>query len=172
MLTSMFLKRYNYLEDFIMKRKNESNIKSKYSYIKKEFMTAHEFEYYKIFKSLESELNVIIQPQVSLISLIRRDNYYGTEYPKELNRLVDFAVFDNNYNLILLIEIGDNSHKKRERIIRDIYVKKICKNANIKLIYFVPNKYKNDYEAQDYLRNEIIFYYDCDRETTFFETVN
>ena len=141
-----------------MKKRN--NNKKKYSHIKKEFMTAHEFQYYEMFKPLESEFNIIIQPQVSLISIIQRDTYYGAKYPKELNRLVDFAVFTQKYDLILLIEIGDNSHKKRERFIRDIYVKKICNEANIRLIFYNPSKFINEFEAQNRLRNEIIAYYD------------
>jgi len=164
MLTSIFKNYFLFLEDFM-------KVNKRYSYIKKDFMTPHEFEYYKIFKPLESELNIIIQPQVSLISIIQRDTYYGTKYPKELNRLVDFAVFTSDYELILLIEIGDNSHKKRERFIRDFYVKKICKNANIKIINYIPSKFMNNYEAQDYLRNEIISYYDNDRDMTTFEAI-
>lgn len=74
--------------------------------------------------------------------------------------MVDFAFFTRNYDLILLVEIGDSSHKKRERVIRDIYVKKICNEANIRLIFYNPSKFVNKFEAQDKLRNEIIAYYD------------
>lgn len=151
-----------------MRRKKNSK---RYSYIKKNFMTAHEFEYYKIFRTLESELNIIIQPQVSLISIIKRDTYYGIEYPKELNRIVDFAVFTRDYNVILLIEVGDNSHKNRKRVIRDYSVRNICKSANIKLLFFVPEKFSNFDTAKEFLRREIISYYDTDKESTIFERI-
>lgn len=113
---------------------------------------------------------------MSLLSLIKPNTYSSVKYSKkniirDLNRIVDFAVFTRNYDLILLIEIGDSSHKKRERVIRDIYLRKICHDTNIKLIIYNPLKFINDFEIKDDLKNEIMCYYDSDRDNIVFETL-
>lgn len=139
--------------------------KKKYSYCKKNFMTNHELIYYNIFKDLESDLNVVIQPQVHLISIVKRNIKHKTKYPKELNRIIDFAVFSRDYSeLILLVEIGDNSHKRRDRVIRDKTVKSICKSAGIKLIYYYPQYSSDKDRVREFLRNEIISYYDTEKQ--------
>lgn len=152
-----------------MKRKQ---FKKKYLYHKKDFMTAHESFYYNIFKDLEFELNVIVQPQIPLISIVNRKKDYDSEYPYELNRIIDFGIFSRDYKeLILLIEIGDNSHKNRKRTIRDKSVKSICESVGITIITFRPEKFVNENEAREHLRKQIISYYDIDKEGTMFENV-
>ncbi len=54
-------------------------------------------------------------------------------------------------NILLLIELNDSSHNKNVRKDRDLKVKKICNDANIKLITFYT-KYPNE---KDYVINRI-----------------
>ena len=67
-------------------------------------------------------------------------------YINELFKNIDFAIFDKDYkNVLLLIEINDSTHNKINRKDRDLKVKKICNDCNIKLITFYT-KYPNEKE--------------------------
>lgn len=98
----------------------------------KAFLTPYEFEFYKIIKQLEQQ-GFIIVPQINLASIINKEN---SKYRSELFRNIDFGIFDNNFNLKLLIELNDKSHQNYERRDRDLKVKKILNDCNIKLINF------------------------------------
>lgn len=116
-------------------------------YSKKKFMTPNELEFYNKIKILEKDYKII--PQVNLASII---NITNSRYITELFRNIDFAIFDNKYNdLLLLIELNDRTHDKFDRIDRDLKVKKICNDAGIKLITFYT-KYPND---REYVINRI-----------------
>lgn len=74
----------------------------------------------------------ILLPQVCLASIIEKHS--DSKYQSELFRIVDFGIFDNDYNVQVLIEINDSTHKQADRIERDRKVKEICSMANIPLI--------------------------------------
>ncbi len=138
---------YNKIQN---KDKNNKDKNNEVLYIEKSLMTDYERYFYNIFKELEDELDIKIHPQINLASIINKktNNYYVSE----LFRNIDFAIFDKNYEkLLLLIEINDNSHKTRKRIYRDKKVDAILKTANIKLIKFYSN-YPN---KKDYVTNRI-----------------
>lgn len=63
-----------------------------------------------------------------------------------------FGIFDKDYNLLLLVELNDRTHKDASRHKRDLKVKEICENAQIKLIFFYSS-YPNE---QDYIINRIL----------------
>lgn len=120
-------------------------------YIKKKFMSDYERYFYNIFLELESEFNIRIQPQVNLATVVEKVGNY--RYNAELFRNIDFGIFSNDYNtLILLVEIDDRTHNLKNRKIRDEKVNEIVKSAEIRLIRFHSN-YDNKYE---YVRNRII----------------
>ncbi len=121
-----------------------------YEYSKKQFMTNNEFYFYKIFKEIAIENDLIIQPQVNLASIIDKKD---SKYRSELFRNIDFAFFSNDYKeLLLLIEINDNTHRQNKRKERDKKVKKICEIAQIKLINFYTDK-PNE---KEYIKNRIL----------------
>lgn len=101
-------------------------------YLKNSLMTHVENEYYKIFDSFFGD-DYIILPQINLASVIEKE---GSGYRNELFRNVDFGVFDFNYRPILLIEINDSTHLRKDRISRDKKVNAICKKARIPLVTF------------------------------------
>lgn len=111
-------------------------------YSQKNFMTNIEKYFYDIFVTLEQELNIKIHPQINLATIINKNSQ--NKYRTELFRNIDFAIFDKDYNkILLLIEINDNTHNQKNRIIRDKKVEQILQIANIKLIKFYtkyPNK--------------------------------
>jgi len=116
-------------------------------YKEKQFMTEYELEFYKKIKELESEYKII--PQINLATIIKKIN---KGYINELFKNIDFAIFDKEYKkVLLLIEINDKTHDKNNRKDRDLKVKKICNDANIKLITFYT-KYPNE---KEYVINRI-----------------
>lgn len=120
-------------------------------YIKKNIMTDYEKYFYNIFLELENEYNVKVQPQINLASIIKKvsnDNTY-----LDLYKNIDFGIFTKNYQeLLLLIEINDKTHNLPHRKIRDEKVRKICEEAEIKLISFYSN-YPNN---KEYVKNRIL----------------
>lgn len=114
----------------------------------KSIMTNYEKKFYNILKNLEDEY--IIIPQLNLAAIIQKKN--NNRYYNELFRNIDFAIFDKNFDkILLLIEIDDKTHTKYKRKDRDLKVKKICNDVNLKLIHFYT-KYPNE---QDYVLNRI-----------------
>lgn len=118
-------------------------------------MTKYEKYFYDILIELEDELGVKIHPQVNLATILHKET--NNRYISELFRNIDFTIFNKDYNeLILLIEINDNTHNSKDRIIRDKKVDIILDNADIKLIKFYSNyPNKKDYVKQR-IKDEII----------------
>ncbi|WP_242828597.1 DUF2726 domain-containing protein [Enterocloster clostridioformis] len=77
-------------------------------------------------------------PQVNLATIIQKTGEF--KYQNELYRNIDFGIFDKNYNILLLIELNDISHQQYKRRERDMKVKEIVKQADIKLINFYTDK--------------------------------
>lgn len=117
---------------------NDENVFINEKYEKKQFMTEYEKYFYNVINKLNDKYMII--PQINLATIINKKNKI---YCNELFRNIDFAIFDKKFNIKLLIEINDKSHLKTKRIKRDINVKKICKDANIPIIFFY-SKYKNN----------------------------
>ena len=116
-------------------------------YVKKDFMTKAELQFYNKIIELESEYKIV--PQINLATIIKKLN---KGYINELFKNIDFAIFDKEYkNILLLIELNDETHYKIDRKDRDLKVKKICDDANIKLITFYT-RYPND---KEYVLNRI-----------------
>ena len=68
---------------------------------------------------------------------VEKNKEYDWEYQNELNRIIDFGLFDKQTTTpLLLIEINDRTHHESKRIYRDQKVKDICEQAGIKLIAF------------------------------------
>lgn len=117
-------------------------------YEKNQLMSECEYKFYK--KMEELKIDYEIMPQVNLASIIKRKD--KSKFHNELFRNIDFAIFSKDYKeLLLLIELNDNSHNKYERKDRDLKVKKICNDVNIKLMTFYTN-YPNE---KDYILNRI-----------------
>ncbi len=100
--------------------------------VKERLMSKTEYDYYKIFDAFYGD-EYLIFPQVNLAAVIDK---VGEGYRTELFRNADFGVFDYNYRPVLLIEINDNTHLRKDRIERDKKVSEICKKAKLPLVTF------------------------------------
>ena len=127
------------------KPKNNSKNKNQSSQVKyqsKQLMSKYEKNFYEILSKNFAQ-DYIIMPQVNLASIIEKIKDFPTQYQNELYRNIDFGIFDkNSMKPLLLIEINDKTHNQPDRIKRDLKVKEICNQANIKLITFYT-KYDN-----------------------------
>lgn len=121
------------------KNKNQS---SKTKYQSKQLMSEYEKYFYEILSKNFAQ-DYIIMPQVNLASIIEKIKDFPKQYQNELYRNIDFGIFDKTtMKPLLLIEINDKTHNQPDRIKRDLKVKEICNQANIKLITFYT-KYEN-----------------------------
>lgn len=127
------------------KPKNNSKNKNQSSQIKyqsRQLMSEYEKYFYEILSKNFAQ-DYIIMPQVNLASIIEKIKDFPTQYQNELYRNIDFGIFDKTtMKPLLLIEINDKTHNQPDRIKRDLKVKEICNQANIKLITFYT-KYDN-----------------------------
>jgi hypothetical protein len=117
------------------KPKAKSDI-SKNQYKAKSFLTQNEKTFLGSLKNLTA-YNLIVVPQVNLATVVQKVGQYT--YQNELYRNIDFGIFDEQYNLLLLIELNDSTHNSPSRKERDERVRTITKAANIKLITFYTN---------------------------------
>ena len=139
-----------FIINLFKKNKNISidKVQTEKRYIEKNIMTKCEIEFYNKIKELENEY--IIHPQINLATIVKKIS--TDRYANELFRNIDFAIFDKNYNkLLLLIELNDKTHNNYKRKDRDLKVKKICNDINVKLITFYT-KYPNE---KNYVINRI-----------------
>lgn len=100
-------------------------------YQPKKLMTKTEINYANaIRKALPEGYRVF--PQICLASILQKN--IENKFANELFRIVDFCVFDTEYNPILIIEINDATHHEKNRIARDYKVKDLCEIAHIPLL--------------------------------------
>lgn len=117
---------------------------SEYDFKCKALLNEYEKDYYFGILSHLRELketngiNYRLFPQISLISVLDKYKFdYKSEQKNELYSIVDFCIFDNNFNLKYAIEINGPSHyNDLERMARDMKVNKILQTAEIPLITF------------------------------------
>lgn len=132
----------------IIKETKSKDQKEETIYVLKPLMTAYEYKFYQILKTLEDKY--IIVPQLNLASIVKKMN--NNKYYNELFRNIDFAIFTKDYKkLLLLIEINDETHNQRKRKDRDLKVKKICNDIGVSIMTFYT-KYPNE---KKYVLNRI-----------------
>lgn len=114
----------------------ENDITKNIYHVKSKTITNNEKYFIDIINKHFSN-NYEIRPQVPLSSIIEKEKEFDRQYQNELNRIIDIGIFNKNTSYpLLLIEINDNTHKRKDRQIRDAKVKSICEQAGIKIIAF------------------------------------
>ena len=118
---------------------SDSSSQSYHQYSTKESLLSNtEKAYFSAIKEIAGS-RYTVQPQVNLASIIEKTSHskYRNElFRNELFRNIDFGIFDENYKLLVLIEINDQTHNQDERKARDKKVKEICAEAGIPIITF------------------------------------
>ncbi len=76
-----------------------------------------------------------VVPQVALLSVV--DKKTNTSYRNELFRICDYCFVDRDtFEPLLLVELNDRSHLRKDRKLRDEKVAAICADAGIPLVTF------------------------------------
>lgn len=119
------------IEEYLYNPMMEENKKEIYH--KQNFLTNTEKSFYIRLKQI-FENKYIIQAQIPLRKLIEKNTDVLNKYANELHKYIDFGIFDDNFNILVLIELNDYTHNYKTRMIRDSKVQEICKQANIPLI--------------------------------------
>ena len=100
--------------------------------LKDSLLTQTEIEYFNVLDFYFGK-DYRILPQINLASVIDK---IGEGFRTELFRNVDFGIFGEDFRPILLIEINDDTHTRKDRIERDEKVNLIVKKARIPLVTF------------------------------------
>ena len=95
-------------------------------------LTKCEIEYRNALKNVLGD-EYLLYPQINLASVITKIGEGGRT---ELFRNADFGVFSKEFEPLVLIEINDASHERKDRIERDKKVNKICRKAGLPLVTF------------------------------------
>ena len=112
---------------------NQEDVVKTYTYQKKCLMTPIEKQFFAAIKDRVGE-NYIVLPQVNLATVIKKQGDF--KFQNELYRNIDFGIFDRDYNILLLIEINDESHNDYSRRERDSKIKNLIASAGIPLVTF------------------------------------
>lgn len=131
-------------------KSEEINNEQKY-HIKSKTITDNEKYFLDIIKKHFGK-DYEIRPQVPLSSIIEKEKDFEKQYQNELYRIIDIGIFNKETSYpLLLIEINDSTHKRKDRQNRDAKVKNICEQAGIKLIAFWT-EYSN---TEEYIFNRV-----------------
>ncbi len=129
----------NYYDDFQPNDYQSTNNIT--TYAKKNILTAPELKFYNILITLSDRYHII--PQVCLASIINKES--NSRNYTDLYRIIDFAIFKKDLSdVLLLIELNDQTHNQYNRRDRDLKVKKICNDAGIPIMNFYT-KYPNEH---------------------------
>ena len=111
-------------------------------FIKPNLITPNELDFFRIFRSVLPN-SYIVLPQVPLSSVIEKGKY---TFQGELFRVLDFGIFTQWFNPLLMIEINDRTHLQEKRIGRDMKVNDICRSAGLPLLFlWTQDKHHIDY---------------------------
>ena len=134
----------------VQKQAPKQKPKQERSYKSKSGMSEAEQGFYKKLVSIFSE-QYNVQFQVPLSSVIKKES--SERFQNELYRTIDFALFDKDtFEPVILIELNDKSHLEGRRQYRDIKVKEICEQAELKIVTFWT-QYEN---KPEYIKKRII----------------
>ncbi|MDR2406888.1 MAG: DUF2726 domain-containing protein [Bacteroidales bacterium] len=117
----------------------------------KNILSENENEFYNILKNNFPNLNVFAQ--VALPAFIETKNYKLRNYFRHY--YIDFILCNSKGNIILVIELDDNTHKKQKRIERDIKINTIFSNTNIPFLRIKSQKNYNPIFIKQKIENYI-----------------
>lgn len=108
-------------------------------YAKKYLLTKNEWFFYKVLKSIANELGYTVLAKVRVADIVEvtaRDyTLKGLYLNKVVSKHIDFVLAKpENLQIILLIELDDNSHDNKTKQERDDFIDKLYKQTGYKFI--------------------------------------
>lgn len=118
----------------IMRKKDYTKM-----YCRKEILTDREYDFYCSLAPLADEYGLRIFTKVRLADLIepieKKDKSLFWEcFNKIKAKHIDFALADDDTNIILLIELDDSTHSRPDRQERDAFVDAVLANTGYLLM--------------------------------------
>ncbi len=106
-------------------------------YKKKLLLTKNEWVFYKSLKPIADELGYSVLAKIRVADLVEVNVIDNKDYIKYFNKInkkhIDFALAKpDNLQIMLLIELDDNSHKNGNK--RDEFIEKLYKQTGYKLL--------------------------------------
>ena len=117
-------------------------------YERKQFLSQSEQHFLKILQTLEPQ-GFHIVPQIHLASVIRGDNTLKTQ--NELDQYVSLGVFDQDYTLLLLVQVSRSPYKNAATQKQTEKLKAICSQVGLRLVTFYTDKPN----AKDYILDQV-----------------
>lgn len=109
-------------------------------YVKRQLLTANEFNFYKKLKPLIDKYGLSITVKIRLADLVEvkpvdDKSKWAECFNKIKSKHIDFVIVEpDDMTAECLIELQDSSHDEPDRIERDEFVKSICKGTDLTLI--------------------------------------
>lgn len=107
-------------------------------YKKKKLLTDNEFDFFQ--RLVRAAPNCYVCPQVSMGALL---DSYSNDYEKEKHmrynfgyKIVDFVLYNNNKEVVAIIELDDRTHDKEKDYKRDL----MLREAGYKILRFESKK--------------------------------
>lgn len=138
---------------FFSKRNNKPTADATIYSVKPKYVSDCEYRYFSIIKNLLNGQPYVIFPQVPLSQIILKNS----DYQGELNRVIDFCIFTDDYKPLLCIEINDKTHHRPDRKERDAKVQAILNAAGLPLLTFWPKQGINSYDIENAVREYLNF---------------
>lgn len=116
------------------KNKN-NNIASHYQ--AKYLLTRNEWYEYKKLREYSAIHNLQVCPKVRLLDIVeprRGDPNYMSYMGRIKSKHIDFVICDQDLRIKGIIELDDNSHKGKDRYIRDIFVDAVLQGVGYTVI--------------------------------------
>ena len=153
LLILLYLLAIFYLIKFVKKIIINSKISIDYKEFtyKRNPLTETEKKFVQYIKPITDKNNLIIMTQVPLQSIFKANNQ--SNFNKIKAKTIDFALVDNNYNYKGFIELDDYTHRRPDRIKRDIFVNKLFENNNLKLKRIKVSKEYNLIDVGNYIKD-------------------
>lgn len=125
---------------------------------KKFFFTVNEKRFYKVLIQASTELDLVLFSKVRIADLLyvtTKENW-RTHFNKISQKHVDFVLLDKkNLSPILLIELDDPSHNRKDRIERDMFVDDAYENAGMNILHIKTAKSYDKNELKSKIANAL-----------------
>lgn len=124
---------------------NKINSKPQNAYSKKQkLLTYNERLFYKVMKEALKDQEIIILTQVVLYEIIQTNKENIDKYlyfNKIKSKSIDYVLTDNDFNILLCIELDDISHNRIDRVKRDEFINRIFRETGTKLLRVPVQQY-------------------------------
>ena len=124
------------------------------NFYKKDYLlTQTELKFYRLLKQITNELGYSLFCQVSLYEIVKNKEY--KDFNKIKSKSIDFVITQENCKILMCIELDDKTHEKQKRLERDMFIDKLFKDLNIKLLRIPVQNFYNIEELKNKIKESL-----------------